>query len=194
MNKKLRIAGLIALIILVLFGLAVAFKLPFLPRGGESVAETVKRWFGSAPQPSLLVTTDLDCDWKLDGKPQGHLRAKDSSLLTTVLGQHLVEGRTADGKDEWRAVVELHTPEQHVAAIGLDVVHQKRLLDERTATEQVRKTEERNRAEAKQKADEARKADATKASDAKRVADAEALGQRRVAAKAARCGRSSGTW
>jgi hypothetical protein len=175
-NKKLRIAGLTALIILVLFGLGVAFRLPFLPRGGESVAETVKHWFGAAPQPSLLITTDLDCDWKLDGKPQGHLRAKDSALLATVLGQHLVEGRTVDGKDEWRVIVELHTAEQHVAAIGLEAIRQKRLEEEKAL-------EEKRVAEARRSAQEARQAEEKRLADARQAADAETLRQRRAAAE-----------
>jgi hypothetical protein len=76
---------------------------------------------------SLLVTTDLDCNWKLDGRPQGRLRAKASSIVRSTTGQHLLEAKTVDAQDSWKGVLEFRATEQYVAAIPLLDVHQKRL-------------------------------------------------------------------
>jgi hypothetical protein len=39
-------------------------------------------------QASLLATTDLDCNWKLDGKPQGVLKADDSTVVQVSSDKH----------------------------------------------------------------------------------------------------------
>jgi len=172
MTSKFRLTGMAAIAAIVLFGLAIAFKLPWLPHGGQAVSATVKRWFTPAPQPTLLVTTDSDCDWKLDGKSCGRLRAKEISLRSVVLGQHLIEASTLDGKDEWRGVVELHTEEQHVAAIGLEALRLKRLASE-TAQEEKRHFDAKRVGEEMRRAEEKRIAEANNAAEAVQEAEAE---------------------
>jgi hypothetical protein len=76
---------------------------------------------------SLLVTTDLDCDWKLDGRPQGRLRAKASAIVPSTLGQHLLEAKTVDAQDSWKVVLEFRALEQYVVLIPLSDVRRKRL-------------------------------------------------------------------
>jgi len=87
----------------------------------------VRRWFESPPDVTLLVTTDVACDWKLDGNPQGRLAAKGSSIVPSAIGQHLLEAKTVDGQDSWKTILEFREPEQYVAAIPLLSVRQKRL-------------------------------------------------------------------
>jgi hypothetical protein len=141
-NRKLRIVGLVALATIVLFGLTIIVSVPWLPSGGQSVSAAVKNWFAPAPHATLLVTTDLDCDWKLDGKPRGLLRANESSTLATGFGQHLLEATTPDGKDELRVVVELHKTEQQVAAIVLEPIRQARVEREEAQRRAEQKAEE----------------------------------------------------
>jgi len=145
MSTTVRVVGILALAVLVLLGISIVLKLPWLPRVGQSVAATTKGWYAPTPQATLLVTTDLDCNWILDGKIQGRILAKESSTLPVAPGQHLVEARTLDGKDYWRAAVELRAPEQYVTAIGLEAIRQRRLTDEQVAPEDER---ERKAAEA----------------------------------------------
>jgi hypothetical protein len=148
-NRKLRIVGLVALATIVLFGLTIIVSVPWLPSGGQSVSAAVKNWFARAPRATLLVTTDLDCDWKFDGKPRGRLRANESSTLVTGFGQHLLEATTTDGKDELRVVVELHKTEQQVAAIVLQPVQQVRVeREEAQRRAEQRRAEDLRKAEA----------------------------------------------
>jgi hypothetical protein len=39
---------------------------------------------------TLVVTTDLDCSWKLDGHPQGTLAADDSVTVPVSVGKHKI--------------------------------------------------------------------------------------------------------
>jgi hypothetical protein len=132
-NRKLRFLGIATLAVIGVVGLVILLIVPWLPSSGQSVSATVKSWFAPAPHAKLLVTTDLDCDWKFDGKLHGRLRANQSSTLATGFGQHLLEATTPDGKDELRVIVELHKPEQQVAAIGLEAVRQGRIEQEAEA-------------------------------------------------------------
>jgi hypothetical protein len=98
-----------------------------LPRGGKSPLIDLRRLLGARPAVSLLVTTDLDCDWKLDGRPQGRLRAKASAIVPSTLGQHLLEAKTVDAQDSWKIVLEFRALEQYVVLIPLSDVRRKRL-------------------------------------------------------------------
>ena len=40
---------------------------------------------------SLLVRTDLECRWSVDGEPQGVLKIGDRARLSLSLGEHHVE-------------------------------------------------------------------------------------------------------
>lgn len=74
-------------------------------------------------QSSLLTTTDLDCNWKLDGKPQGVLKADDSSVVAVSAGKHLVQATSADGLATFRTVVEVGQG-QEMVQISLKAQHQ----------------------------------------------------------------------
>ncbi len=39
---------------------------------------------------TLVVTTDIDCSWKLDGHSQGILKADDSATVPVSLGKHKI--------------------------------------------------------------------------------------------------------
>lgn len=133
---KLRIVVIAACGTAAILGTGIAFRVPWLPHRGQGVTATVKKWFAPAPQPTLLVAADLDCEWKLDGKPQGHLGAAEIRTLITTPGQHIVEARTTDGLDVWRGVVEVHAPEQRVAALALNDAREERLLQEKMTDEE----------------------------------------------------------
>jgi hypothetical protein len=84
-----------------------------------------------APKPAratLLVTSDLNCTWTLDGKAQGELRADQPVTVAVGLGEHLVTAATADGgKDRWKGTVELKQPLQKNVHIELKAVRAARL-------------------------------------------------------------------
>jgi hypothetical protein len=82
-------------------------------------------WAQSAP--TLLATTDLDCTWKLDGKPQGTLKADDATVVPLSLGKHLVQATSADGFDQWKAVVTVTQAAQEMVEIKLKEARQQRI-------------------------------------------------------------------
>jgi hypothetical protein len=75
---------------------------------------------------TLLATTDLDCTWKLDGKAQGALKADDAIVVPLSRGKHLVQATSADGLDQWKAVVTVTQPGQEMVEIKLKEAHQQR--------------------------------------------------------------------
>ncbi len=52
---------------------------------------------GAQTGVALLVTTDMSCNWKLDGQPMGQLVAGDPKVLVVSEGEHRIEAATADG-------------------------------------------------------------------------------------------------
>ena len=61
---------------------------------------------GSAKDSSvLLVTTDLDCDWTVDGESQGRLKADEIRKVRVRRGEHLVRAVAANGRDMWKGTV-----------------------------------------------------------------------------------------
>ena len=78
---------------------------------------------------TLLAITDLDCNWKLDGKPQGALKADDAKLVPVSLGKHLVQATSTDGQDEWKTVVNVSEAGQEMVEIKLKAAHQKRAAE-----------------------------------------------------------------
>jgi hypothetical protein len=120
----------------------------------------VRRWLGFGPAATLLITTDLDCNWKLDGKQQDQvIHAKESAVVPIPVGQHLIEATATDGPDEFRAMVEIHEAQQYVAAIALDPIRQKRLADEREKARLAEEEQRRvlQRLEQEEKAESARR-------------------------------------
>jgi hypothetical protein len=73
---------------------------------------------------TLRVTTDLDCNWKLDDTPQGLLKAGDAKVVPVSLGKHLVQATSTDGRDEWGTVVTVSQAGQEKVAIQLKAAHQ----------------------------------------------------------------------
>jgi len=59
------------------------------------------------PKPStiLLVATDLDCDWTLDGISQGRLKAREVKAVQVPSGDHIVQAVSIDGQDTFQTVV-----------------------------------------------------------------------------------------
>jgi hypothetical protein len=56
---------------------------------------------------TLLVKTDMDCNWKLDGQPMGLLKADDSKVVPVSPGEHLIRAATTDGLVKIRTKVEV---------------------------------------------------------------------------------------
>jgi len=191
LNSKVRILGFGALGAMVLLGLCLAFNRPWLARTGQGLSTTLRSWF---LPPTLLVTADLDCQWKLDGKPQGYLRANQTRVLTVVPGQHLVEARTQDGRDGWRGVAEVHAREQRVAAIDLGAVQQKRIAEE-LALEKDSANQKRAVEEARQRREAARKDQESQAAildEARRARSAASRAARSAAEAAESAKKASG--
>ena len=56
---------------------------------------------------ALPVTTDVDCNWKLDGQPMGLLKADISKIVAVSRGEHLIEAASTDGLAKIRTKVEV---------------------------------------------------------------------------------------
>src|SRR5260370_31915642 len=69
--------------------------------------------------PILLIQTNLDCTFALDGGASQTLKAKDIKRLPIPLGEHLVTALSLDGKDQWEMVVNADKPLQKVVLIDL---------------------------------------------------------------------------
>jgi hypothetical protein len=76
----------------------------------------------------LLVTTDLDCTWALDGKAQGALREGQPVTVEVSVGEHLVTAATVNGgKDRWKGTVEVKFLHKKIVHIELKAVRAARL-------------------------------------------------------------------
>jgi len=53
------------------------------------------------------VKTDMDCYWKLDGRPMGLLHDDDDPVVPVSPGEHLIQARTTDGVVRIRATVKV---------------------------------------------------------------------------------------
>ncbi len=84
---------------------------------------------------TLLATTDLDCTWKLDGKPQGNLKADDSIVIPVSLGKHLVQAVSADGQVKFRSVVNIKQAGQEMVEIKLKEPQQRQSAKTEPAAE-----------------------------------------------------------
>jgi hypothetical protein len=73
-----------------------------------------------------LVTTDLDCEWKLDGTMQGRLKAGDVKTVQVSLGEHLVQVVSADGQDKWQTAVTVSQSGQKTLQIPLSGIRQEK--------------------------------------------------------------------
>ncbi|MGA3211557.1 MAG: DUF1566 domain-containing protein [Terriglobales bacterium] len=77
-----------------------------------------QRLWAQAPA-ALLVTTDMDCNWKLDGTAQARLSADDAKVIKTTAGEHLIQAASLDGQLKWLATVAADASAQKVVKILL---------------------------------------------------------------------------
>jgi hypothetical protein len=77
--------------------------------------------------PTLLVTCDLTCNWKLDGEAKGRIEADGSAKARVELGQHLVAAVTEDGLDKVQKEIEIKGAGQTILQIELKPVRAARL-------------------------------------------------------------------
>ncbi len=77
---------------------------------------------GAQTGATLLVTADVDCNWKLDGHPMDTLKADVSKVVPVSLGEHLIRAATTDGVtririeaevDQGQKIVEIRLKNEH---------------------------------------------------------------------------------
>jgi hypothetical protein len=52
---------------------------------------------GAQAGAKLLVSSDMDCNWKLDGQPMDPLKAGEPKVVPVSPGEHLIQAATTDG-------------------------------------------------------------------------------------------------
>jgi hypothetical protein len=62
---------------------------------------------GAQTGANLLVTTDMDCNWKLDGQRMDPLKAHDSKVFPVSPGEHRIRAATTDRVTRIRVEVEV---------------------------------------------------------------------------------------
>jgi hypothetical protein len=72
-----------------------------------------------AQSAALLVSTDLECRWSIDGDPKGVLKVDDRVRVDLPLGEHLIEAVAVARGTRWEKVVKLTQPIEQVVAIPL---------------------------------------------------------------------------
>jgi hypothetical protein len=82
------------------------------------VMATGSRSWAQAPA-SLVVTSDMDCNWKLDGVEQARLSADDTNAIKTIVGEHLIQATSLDGQAKWQGTVTADSSVQKVVKIPL---------------------------------------------------------------------------
>lgn len=80
--------------------------------------------------PTLLVTCDLACNWKLDGVAKGRIEAGSSARVKVELGQHLVVAATEDGLDKTEKELNIKAAILTLARFELTLVRDARLKAE----------------------------------------------------------------
>jgi hypothetical protein len=88
---------------------------------------------GAQAGGTLLVKTDMDCNWKLDGQPMGLLKADDSKVVPVSPGEHLIRAATADGLVKIRTKVEVDQGQKTVA-LQLKSQHDQKLKTQQAET------------------------------------------------------------
>jgi hypothetical protein len=71
---------------------------------------------------SLLVRTDLDCRWSVDGESKGLLSAGDGVRLSLPFGEHRIEAVPIAGGPHWEDTVDLDQADGKVLTIALKAV------------------------------------------------------------------------
>lgn len=62
---------------------------------------------GAKAGATFELKTDMDCYWKLDGRPMGLLHDDDDLVVPVSPGEHLIQARTVDGVVRIRAKVKV---------------------------------------------------------------------------------------
>lgn len=78
---------------------------------------------------TLLVKTDMSCNWKLDGQSMGMLKADDPAVVLVSPGEHLIEASATDGVATTRTRVDVDKVEKTVS-IQLKSQNQKSTNDQ----------------------------------------------------------------
>ena len=73
---------------------------------------------GAQAGAKLLVTTDMDCNWKLDGRPMDPLKSYDSKVIPVTPGEHLIQAATTDGVATMRTTINTTIPTKMDADLG----------------------------------------------------------------------------
>jgi hypothetical protein len=92
--------------------------------------------------PTLLVMCDLVCNWKLDGKVQGHIDAGGSAKVKVEPGQHMVEAITEDGVDQIKQPSTVKPTGQTMVSIELWTIRYARLVAEQEALDAAHRAEQ----------------------------------------------------
>jgi hypothetical protein len=100
---------------------------------------------------TLLVITDMDCDWKFDGVSQGRLKADDAKTVSVSPGKHLVQAISVDGKDNWRTIIGISGEGQEIVEIKLKDLQRQRLQNEQLELDEEKRKKEKE-AQAKEDA------------------------------------------
>jgi hypothetical protein len=89
---------------------------------------------GAQADVTLHVTTDMDCNWKLDGQTMDPLNVGDRKDFTISPGEHLIQAATTDGVATTRTAFNTTTPTKFDVdngkfwvAIGLNGQHDRQL-------------------------------------------------------------------
>ncbi len=78
---------------------------------GFSISATA----GAQAGVTLLVKTDMSCNWELDGQPMSPLMADDSRVVLVSPGEHLIQASTTDGVATTRTKVQVDKVEKTVS-------------------------------------------------------------------------------
>src|ERR1700728_3424805 len=68
---------------------------------------------------SLLVRTDLECRWSVDGESKGILGTGDGVRVSLPWGEHRIEAVPLEGGPHWEDTVDLAEPDGKVLTIAL---------------------------------------------------------------------------
>jgi hypothetical protein len=98
---------------------------------------------GAQAGVTLLVKSDVDCNWKLDGHPMNLLKADNSRVVPVSPGEHFIRAATTDGVTKIRIEAEIDQG-QKMVKIQLKDEHDQEL--KRRQEETIRKQAEAERA------------------------------------------------
>lgn len=67
---------------------------------------------------AILITPDLDCSVKIDGKKVADIKADSSKSFVLTFGEHGVEAQMAAGKEIWSEKITIDSPERKEVAVN----------------------------------------------------------------------------